>query len=161
MTLGPVLRGPATAGVAAAGLLVVGLWWWSASGDTAADLPTRVIAAAPAVRHDAPAAPAMRAPGTATWVATSRPAAEPAAADLAACQAPGCPVAPTPPLATTGEPPSPVDPDAWALHPEPGPVASLPRFEARVNTPQIPDEYDTTPEEDSAAGAEATPGPVE
>jgi hypothetical protein len=50
-------------------------------------------------------------------------------------------IAAMPPTMTS----EPADPDALALHPEPGaPVANLPEFTGYSNIPSIPDENDAT-----------------
>jgi hypothetical protein len=74
------------------------------------------------------------------------------------CAPPPSPAAPTPAAAPAG----PADPDAWALHPEPGPVNPAGGFTGMVNTPQAPGEFDTTPGEDSPAEeTSATPAVTE
>jgi hypothetical protein len=59
--------------------------------------------------------------------------------------------------------PSQIDPDGWALHPEPeeGAGVALPAFTGLVNTPDIPDENDTTPGEETSAEEGQAPVAIE
>jgi hypothetical protein len=137
--------GPGIAAAAAA-LLFASVGWWFTTDKVAqpagavAVLPARVLqgaAAAPEPKPEAEAITAAAAPQAAPSVRTAcaegecappLPAAQPAAAEA---------------------PAGPADPDAWALHPEPGPVNPAGGFSGRVNTPEVPDEFDPTPGEDS------------
>jgi hypothetical protein len=41
------------------------------------------------------------------------------------------------------------DSDAWALHPEPVQIAAIPGFTGLANIPEIPDEADATPADET------------
>lgn len=78
-----------------------------------------------------------------------------------ACAGAGCPSLPAPMVAVLDVSQSPADADAWALHPEPGPVTGVTGFRGHVNTPVVPDENDTTPGEETMPGVDQAPAGTE
>jgi len=136
------------AGGAAALLVAAGAWWWPT------DAPQAVMGVA--------ARPA-RATDPIDGRIALRPAAEatgaaPSLAPRSACDDAGtCRGSTSSPQAA----PEPADPDAWALHPEPWRAVDPPSFVGLVNTPQVPDENDTTPGEETSPQDEVTTTVVE
>lgn len=131
----------------AAGLLVaavVGSWLWQWGVEPVA--PPQRVAAAPAAPRVAQAAAAQPA----AVVAAAPPQGQPAAPLPAVLPRVGSVTLPATASATA----VPVDPDQWALSPEPfGATAAAmqpPPLEQDGNVPDIPDEYDMTPADDSA-----------
>jgi hypothetical protein len=53
------------------------------------------------------------------------------------------------PLAAAPPAAAPPDSDAWALHPEPVQIAAIPGFTGLANIPEIPDEADATPADET------------
>jgi hypothetical protein len=141
-------------------LLAAGVWWWAPAGDAPVGTPATVIATAPIAPHDAVAAPASGPAAVPAAATPGEPAAAPAVAEGPACDTAGCQSLPGPLPASAEVPSSPADPDTWALHPEPGPVAALPRSEGAGNTPEIPDENDTTPGEETSPEEAPGAGPL-
>lgn len=150
-------RRAGTAGAVGLMLAAAAWWWWPA--DAPVDAP-----AAHAVTASVPqsAAPAWVLPADTAALSLGAPAGEAPSSESVspACERGGClglaPPGTTPmPPATTLVPPAmaseAADPDAWALNPEPDPVANPPEFTGYSNIPSIPDENDATPADETNA----------
>ena len=145
---------------AAAALAAWGAGWLD--GPAGAD-PAIVVAAAPPL--PGPTEPGVAAPAPAAVRAAAAPA-QPCAA--MPCTGAAAPIAPAPGrLAGAGAaPPSawPADPDDWALDPQTiGTPAAAPSRTRRAlhNVPDIPDDADPTPAEESSADGESGGGPAD
>lgn len=151
---------PTVAVLAAAAALVWAAGWLRAPAGAE---PALVVAAAPP--QQAPAAIATASPAPVV-VQVASPAPEPCAATP--CVAAATPNAPAPSHLTDvgGAPASawPANPDDWALDPQTigAPTASPSRTRRALhNVPDIPDDADPTPAEESTADGESGGGPAD
>jgi hypothetical protein len=113
---------------AAAGALVAGGGWlW------------RVDAGVDA--HDTASIAALDDPA----LRATRPMPASKTIDDSICVGRGCGIDPLAVPIADGVAAAQVDPDAWALHPEPVQMAAVPGFTGLVNVPDVPDENDATP----------------
>lgn len=140
-------RRRAVAAVAVALLLAAAAWWWWPAGASVEATAANPAAVSPGPQGTAPSS--VPPPDAAAAVAPGEVADEAASplCDRAGCA--GLATLPTPstPPTIAGEA---ADPDAWALNPEPGPSASPPSFTGFSNIPEVPNENDATPADETS-----------